>query len=180
MGEKRGAPVNTTDLTVSLIRQRMTRAALSGGFSTGEASLMAEQRLKNGGLLGFLRKVKAAAQPEGAIVVIVESFWRSVIQQTLTNPAVTKLDDNDPLKLNMMQQFRSNALGRIEDHRKRFYGGRSDYPKELTEYVIYRLDTEIRHMHRMSSEQMGLDVEVIAHMVEECNDYFRARIDELR
>src|SRR5438067_30884 len=83
-----GAQVNTTDLTISLIRFRMTRAALLAGFSTGEASLMAEQRLKNGGLLGLFRKVKAAAQPEGAIVVIAESFWRSIIAQVNASPKI--------------------------------------------------------------------------------------------
>ena len=140
---------------------------------------MAEQRLKNEGLLGFFGKAKASGTPEGAVVAIVETFWRSFIQKTLANPAVTRTAD-EPAKQLKLQQFKREVLAQIEQHRKRFYGGSLDYPQELTDYVHYRIDTEVRHMHRFSPEQMGIDREAISHMVNECNSFFRARIDELR
>jgi hypothetical protein len=129
-------------------------------------------------MLGFFGKAKLAGTPEGAIVVIVETFWRSVIRQMSANPGYDRGDD--AAQQAIIRRFRNHALAAIEQHRKRFYGGVSDYPKELTEYVIYRLEREMERVHHMRLEQMALDREVIAYMVDECNDYFRARVDALR
>ena len=172
--------MNTKDLTVSLLRYRMERSGALQGFTKGEAALMAEQRLKNEGLLGFFGKVKMAATPEGAIVGIVETFWRSLIQQILANPSMVRLPENDPARQVMTARFRKNAVHHIEAHRTKFYRGTDDHPEELTDYVFYRIGTEIRQIHKIEPEEMGLDRETIRHMVDECNGYFRAHIGDLR
>lgn len=159
--------MNKADLTISLLRYRMERAGMLQGYSKGEAALMAEQRLKNEGMLGFFGKMKAAGTPEGTVVVMVETFWRSMGQQISANPAVARAPATDPAKQVMTKQFGKNAIDQIEGHRSRFYGGTEDYPASLSDYVVYRIGTEVRQMHYMEPEQMGLDREAISHMVEE-------------
>lgn len=168
------------DLTLGLIRFRFTHNGIRLGMSTGEAALMAEQRMKNEGLFGFLGKMKVAGTPEGAVVAIVEVFMKSIVRQLVAEPAVAGMVKGSTEHAEALSRHHANALSAIEDHRRKTLGGLPSYPADLKGYVHYRMELEMQGMHGLTPEDMGLDRETLDHMVDESLGYFRERIADLR
>lgn len=149
-------------------------------MSTGEAALMAEQRMKNEGLFGILGDMKAMGTPEGAVVAIVETFLKSLVQQLIAEPAVARMVQGSSAHAEALARHNAKALAAIENHRRKAYGGSSDYPTDLKSYIQYRMGLEMTKVHGIAAEEMGLDRDVLDHMVDQACDYFQTRIGNLR
>lgn len=131
------------ELAVALTRLRMCRLAESQGHSPDEAKAMAENAIRQGGISGM----KAMATPEGSIVTIVESHLQYIAKRCV------ELGGAD-----YFAQANNEALAAIEAHRSRFGAkGLSTYPKDIDDYVFYRINLEIRDQFGCSAEEMGLD-----------------------
>jgi hypothetical protein len=150
---------------------------LKGGMTPGEAAIFAEQSVANQGFYKLIGKIKVMNTPEAALVVIVESFWKSMISQMEADHRLADraLGPDHPSRRAMLVK----AIDAIETHRSRFCSGPKNYPYGLFEYVQHRIPLEIRHM-KYDPVQMGLDDEALTEMTAQAYDYFKARVNELR
>lgn len=131
------------ELVVALTKLRMTHLAESQGHSSDEAKAMAEDAICQGGISGM----KAMATPEGSIVTIVESHLKYIAKRCVELGGADHFD-----------QANAEALAAIEAHRSRFGAkGLSNYPRDIDDYVFYRINLEIRDQFGCGSEEMGLD-----------------------
>lgn len=169
--------MNKTQLIISLVKFRISAAVLKGRMTPGEAAIFAEQSVANQGFYELLGKIKVMNTPEAALVVIVESFWRSMISQMEADPrlADSSLGSQRPSRRAMLVK----AIDAIEAHRSRLCRGPKNYPYDLFEYVQHRVPLEIRHM-KYDPVEMGLNEEVLNAMTQQAYDYFKARVGELR
>ena len=172
--------MNRTQLGQNLIRYRFVRNGINLGMSTGEAALMAEQRMKNEGLFGLLAKLRVMATPEGAIITMVEAYLRAFIRQVEQRPDMIKRPDHDPVKLNWNEQCKKHAADEVEGFRQKFYPGQPAYPSDMHNYIAYRIGIEMLGMHNIPASEMGLDQEVIFYMVEETRKSFNGNYERLR
>ncbi|MCK9516226.1 MAG: CFI-box-CTERM domain-containing protein [Ottowia sp.] len=131
------------ELAVALTKLRMTHLAESQGHSADEAKAMAEDAIRQGGISGM----KAMATPEGSIVTIVESHLQYIAKRCVELGGVDHFD-----------QANAEALAAIEAHRSRFGAkGLNTYPRDIDDYVFYRISLEIREQFGCGPEEMGLD-----------------------
>lgn len=140
--------MNRNELSAALTKLRMTRIAESQGHSPEDAKTIAEDAiLRQGGVSG----IKAMGTPEGAIVVIVETYLRKVASRgvELGGPE-------------HFTQANNEAIAAIESHRSAFGAkGTSNYPKDIDDYVYYRINLEMQHQFGRSADSMGLDRETV-------------------
>ena len=132
---------------------------------------MAEQTLKNNGLYGWGRKLKAMGLPEGALVGNVETWYNLCVKGIIQNPAADSAE---------RAKIAAAAIASIENHRKRFVPGEANYPDDLYEYIWYRMKLEIRHLHHGPPEEMGLNKEVVRVMTEKAYTYWKSQIATIR
>ena len=131
------------ELAVALVKIRMSRLAESQGHSPDEAKAIAEDTIRQGGISGM----KAMATPEGSILTIVETHLKYIAKRCAELGGANHFD-----------QANTEALAVIESHRSRFGAkGTSNYPKDIDDYVYYRINLEIRNQFGCSPEEMGLD-----------------------
>lgn len=131
------------ELAVALTKLRMSRLAESQGHSPEEAKAIAENAIRQGGINGM----KAMATTEGSIVTIVESHLQYIAKRCVELGGVDHF-----------AQANDEALAVIETHRSRFGAkGLSTYPKDIDDYVFYRINLEIRDQFGCAAEEMGLD-----------------------
>ena len=147
-----------TDLVLNLIKLRLKRLARSEGATDSEAEARVIAFLKSQDLEGMT----FLATPEGSIVTIVETYVNSIGQWMLDSG----LKSDSP---NFNAEFkRANALviDEIERRRSIIQPGSSSYPKDIDEYVFYRLGVEIRFTHGVEPEVLGFDkktVKILTH-----------------
>jgi len=173
--------MNKKDLTLSLIRYRFTQSGVALGMDVGEAAMMAEARMKNEGLYGFLAGTKVMGTPEGGIVGIVEAFfshWIPMLEQDLALKNQNKIDADEAGRRNKLSE--KKAIDTVEAYRTRFYPGEGDHPHEIRPYVCYRMRVEMRHVHHLEPEQLGLDERTVIHMVDEAVQFFKGRVGKFR
>lgn len=130
------------ELSIALTKLRMSRLAESQGHSSDEAKAMAENAIREGGVSDMM----AMATPEGSIVTIVETYlWFTRRSVELGGP-------------DHFEQANDEALAAIEAHRSNFCTkGLSTYPKNIDDYVFYRINLEIRDKIGCDAEEIGLD-----------------------
>lgn len=131
------------ELAIALTKFRMARLAESQGHSPDQAKAIAENAILQGGING----IKAMATWEGSIVTIVESYLQYIAKRCV------ELGGADHFA-----QANDEGLAAIEAHRSSFGAkGLSSYPKDIDDYVFYRINLEIRDQFGCDAEKMGLD-----------------------
>lgn len=131
------------ELAVALTKLRMTHLAESQGHSSEEAKAIAENAIRQGGVSGMM----AMATPEGSIVTIVESYLQYIAKRCVELGGTDHYD-----------QANAEALAAIEAHRSQVVAkGLNNYPKDIDDYVFYRIDLEIRDQFGYGPEAVGLD-----------------------
>lgn len=135
--------MNKNELATALTKLRMARLAESQGHSAEEAKAIADDTIRQGGISGM----KAMATPEGSIVTIVESHLQYIAKRCV--------DLGGP---DHFTQANNEAIAAIETHRSRFGAkGLPSYPKDIDDYVYYRINLEIQDQFGCSADSMGLD-----------------------
>ena len=165
--------MDKTDLTISLIRMRLVNGSVECGMSIGEAAIAAETFLKNNGLYGWMRKSKIAGCPESSIVTNVETYFHLVIRAAMSSYGTPAQVDTDG------GAVAGQAIDAIEQHRSQFLGGQQHYPRNLYDYIWYRLETEMPTTHNMRPEDMGLSQDIVRSMTEKCIDYWKGHVGEI-
>ncbi|MFZ3223132.1 MAG: CFI-box-CTERM domain-containing protein [Rugosibacter sp.] len=135
--------MNKNELATALTRLRMARLAESQGHSAEQARAIADDTLRQGGVSGL----KAMATPEGSIVTIVESHLQHIAKRCV------ELGGPDHFT-----QANNEAIAAIEAHRSQFGAkGLPSYPKDIDDYVYYRINLEIQDQFGCNADSMGLD-----------------------
>ena len=135
--------MNKNELAAALTKLRMARLAESQGHSAEEAKSIAEDTIRQGGISGM----KAMATPEGSIVTIVESHLQYIAKRCV------ELGGPDHFT-----QANNEAIAAIEAHRSRFVAkGPATYPKDIDDYVYYRINLEVQDQFGCSADSVGLD-----------------------
>ena len=168
------------DLILNLIRYRFTQIGVELDMSLGEAAIMAEQRMRSEGLFGLLAGAKVHGTPEGAIVAIVETFFKLYIPQLERDPDLAKGRLKEEESCQREHKIQSNIFWAIEKHRSQLCPGEADIPINLRAYVNYRIYTEMRSLHHVEPEEIGLSFDIIDQMVTDSANFFKLRLGEFR
>lgn len=121
------------DLVSHLIKLRLAHVAELQGCSPSEAQASATQGIRESGLTN----ANALATPEGTIVTLVENILFFTSKGFPEKEAIEQLET-----------YRSSLPGSE---------GFSVYPKEIHEYVYYRLNVEMPVDFGYDSDTIGLD-----------------------
>ncbi len=162
-----GKAVSQKDLILSLIKYRMTRAGIALGLPESEAVRRAESVVIEQGLTGFFGGVKLKATPDSALVSIIETWLKSVKNLFFISGEST-------ISKELLEKLSYRAIENIENHRSKLIPGLPEYPRyNLHNYVIYRTQLEISHLHGIQADAMGLDSEALRRMTDQTLDFFK-------
>ncbi len=151
--------MNRTDLIKLLVRFRMTRAGMASGMSKQAAAAMAEETVRQ----QVTNPIKAIGTPDGAIVVMVETYLAHV------GPiAGGVFNVENPPDSPAFSAASSKAIKAIETHRSKMWRGEGSVPDKFPEYVYYRTRLEVKNQFGITPEEMGLDNEAVTEMVKIC------------
>jgi|GEM_PF-1299099 len=151
--------MDRTELIKFLMIFRMSRAGQASGLPEDLAIAQAEEVVRQ----QVTSEMAALSTPDGAIVVMVETFLNYV------GPIVGGVFDiENPPNYPMFIAASAEAIGKIEAHRSTMFGGERVPPTHFPAYVYYRTCIEIRKQFQISPDQMGLDEQTVCHMIKFC------------
>lgn len=159
--------MNKTDLIISLIRIRLTRAAKAEGLSKEEAEAKADAFLRQQQIGGST----ALSTPEGSIATIVETYMNS-IGKAMVDSGLTEDSPNFDSEFRRANDY---IIGAIEGHRSKMHPGASNYPKDIDGYVFYRLKIEMAAVQGIKPEDIGLNPETVKVLTHTAKAHFMQR-----
>ena len=131
------------ELAVILTKMRIAHFAESQGHSPEDARSMAHDAIRQGGISGIM----AMATPEGAIVTIVESYLQFIAKRCLELGSADHFEQANDEAITKIEAIRSLTGAK----------GLASYPKDIDDYVYYRVNLEIQHEFGCSADSRGLD-----------------------
>jgi hypothetical protein len=137
-----------TELIISLIKFRMTRAGHARGWSEAQAGQQAEAVVNEQGLRGWFGSIKAVGTPDGAIATNVETYVRHLNNRGCLNGNVSEAT---------LARVNNEAIISIEQFRRKRWSGSSYHPFHLSDYNYYRTKIEVMALFGLEPEEMGLD-----------------------
>jgi hypothetical protein len=138
----------------------MTRAAVNDGVPEEFAAATAEETIQ--AQIGN-SAVNALATPDGAIVVMVETYLAHV------GPVVGGVFNVEcPPATAAFVTANSAAISAIESHRSKMWKSPGAVPERFVDYVYYRTRLEVMSELGFEPETIGLDSRTVTEMVKVC------------
>ena len=164
--------MNKNELIIKLIGLRMSLGLQSSGMPKDLANKQAGEAIQK----LYDSPDLMLGTEEGTIVTIVETYTNSLVPY-LEALGGKNQDSGEPDS--NFKIANDDIISQIENHRKIRHPGLPDYPKDIDEYVYYRLSLEVKAEKNSSLDEIGLTNEIVKKLTHSAKgSYMRKEVKE--
>ena len=164
--------MNKNELIIKLIGLRISLGLQSSGMSKDLANKQAREGIQK----LYNTPEQVLGTEEGTIVTIIETYMNSLLPYLVAlggeNQDGGELDSN-------FQKANDDIISQIENHRNIRCLGAANYPKNIDDYVYYRLSLELKTEKNSNMDDIGLTNEVVKKLTHSAKgSYMRNEVKE--